>query len=467
MADFVQHARIPNATRHLAAFAAGLSFEAIPKAVVEHVKLCILDGIGVCLHGAVLPWTRMVQDMVAAEGAKGAAGIWRTGQRTSWALSVLANGTAGHAFEMDDMHKESVLHPNSLAVPVALGFADETPGVGGREVIAAVVAGYEVGTRVGNAATTQLFLNGFHPQGTSGAFVAAATAGRLLGLDEDAMQHTLGIAGSLGAGLMAAQEGAMVKRLHSGRAAQSGVYAALLARRGFTGILDVVEAPYGGFLSAFSREPDLERITAGLNVQWETLQVGFKMYPSVTSIHSALDALRKIMRAHSLGAEDIAAIQVRVGHMTYVHTAWPYKPEGITAAQMNMFYGLSVMAARGDVTVADFAEDRLADPALLGFMQRITVSEDAGINALGRTARHGCRMVVTTSCGATLREDIDDRRGSPENPVDRAAIEAKFRTNVGGALVDSDADRVVEIVAGLEDAPLDELMAILGQAGAL
>src|SRR5580698_3976129 len=152
-----------DATRRLAEFAARLSFDGIPKAVVEHVKLCILDGIGACLHGASLPWTRMVQEMVFAEGAKGNAAVWRTGRKTSWSLSALANGTAGHAFEMDDMHKESVLHPNSLAVPIALGFAEESPGVSGRDVIASVVAGYEVGTRVGNAATTQLFLNGFHP----------------------------------------------------------------------------------------------------------------------------------------------------------------------------------------------------------------------------------------------------------------------------------------------------------------
>jgi aconitate decarboxylase len=456
-----------DATRRLAEFAARLSFDGIPKVVVEHVKLCILDGIGACLHGASLPWTRMVQEMVFAEGATGNAAVWRTGRKTSWSLSALANGTAGHAFEMDDMHKESVLHPNSLAVPIALGFAEESPGVSGRDVIASVVAGYEVGTRVGNAATTQLFLNGFHPQGTSGAFVAGATAARLLGLDAEATQHTLGISGSLGAGLMAAQEGAMVKRLHAGRAAQSGVYAALLAQRGFTGILDVVEAPYGGFLSSFSREPDYERITAGLNTEWETLQVGFKMYPSVTSIHSALDALQTIMRAQQISARDIAAIDVGVGHMTYVHTAWPYKPEGITAAQMNMFYGLSVMAARGDVTIADFAQDSLADPALLSFMERIRVTEDEGINALGRAARHGCRMAVTTTSDSTFREDINDRRGSPENPVDRTSVETKFRANIQGALSSSDADRVVELVMALENIPPNELTAILGRAGAL
>ena len=455
---------LPDATRDLATFASGLAYAAIPAAVIQHAKLCVLDGIGVALHGATLPWTRIVQDMVRAEGGNGAASLWGRGERTSWSQAVLANSTAGHAFEMDDIHKDSVLHPNSLAVPIALAYAESVGGMRGSDVLTAIVAGYEVGTRVGNAATTQLFLNGFHPQGTSGTFVAGATAGRICGLDPAQMQHALGTAGSMASGLMAAQEGAMVKRLHAGRAAQSGVYAALLAQRGFTGITDVLEAGYGGFLSAFSRQPDIARLTEGLGSAWETLNVGFKMYPSVTSIHSALDALQTIMRTHRLAAKDIEAIEVRVGHMTYVHTAWTYQPAGVTAAQMNMFFGLATMARHGDVAVDDFVEDRLADPALMDFMRRITVHEDAGIEAKGRSARHACRMTVTTRSGQTLHEAVHDRRGSPENPVGRDALEAKFRRNVRACLPDADAARVMALVADLETLDsTQELTGILAQ----
>src|SRR5690606_22137943 len=158
---------------------------------------------------------------------------------------------------------------------------------GGRELIAAMVAGYEVGARVGNAATVRLLLKGFHPQGTSGAFTAAATAAHMLGLDADVTLHAFGIVGSQAAGLMAAQEGAMVKRFHSGRAAQSGVYSALLAQRGFTGIEDVLEAAYGGYLVTHSDEPAPQKLTAGLGSVWETRNVGYKPYAAVTSIHTA------------------------------------------------------------------------------------------------------------------------------------------------------------------------------------
>ncbi|MCW5603399.1 MAG: MmgE/PrpD family protein [Burkholderiales bacterium] len=353
---------LENATRDLAVFAAGLRFEDIPREAVEHMKYCLLDSIGCCLFGVTLPWTRHVQALVQAEGGRQAASIFGGGGKTSVSQAVLVNSTAGHAFELDDIHKESIIHPGSLATPVALAFAEASGGASGRDVLTAMVAGYEIGARVGNAATMSLFLRGFHPQGTSGAFVAAVTAGRMLNLDAARMQHALGIVGSQAGGLMAAQEGAMVKRFHSGRAGQSGVYSALLAQRGFTGITDVLEASYGGYLSSLSDKPDPQRLTAGLGTVWETCNVGYKPHASVTSIHTALDALADLMREHGLKADDIAAIDAGLSHMTYVHCAWEYKAQGVTAAQMNLYYGLAVIALDGMAFVEEYREDRLRDP---------------------------------------------------------------------------------------------------------
>jgi 2-methylcitrate dehydratase PrpD len=441
---------LEHATRDLARFAAGLRFEDIPAAVVSHAKLCILDGLGVALFGAGLPWTGHVRELARAEGATPVASFWGTPYRGSVAQAALVNGTAGHAFEMDDIHKESIVHPNSLACPVAFAFAEAAGGVSGRDVLTAIVAGYEVGTRVGNAATMALFLRGFHPQGTSGAFVAAATAGRILGLSAEQMQHALGIAGSMGAGLMAAQEGAMVKRLHAGRAAQAGVQAALLAQRGFTGILDVLEAGYGGFLSSFSGRPNAVRLTAGLGSVWETAEVGFKLYPSVTSIHTALDALDTVMTEQGLCAEDIERISVGCSHMTFVHTAWPYKPAGVTAAQMNLFYGLAAIALHRDASVRQYDEGRLADPATLAFIQRISAFEDEALEAMGAPFRHAARLELTTRNGRTFHHERLARRGSPENAVGEAEIERKFDDNVRAVLSADDAAQLRELVMGLD-----------------
>jgi aconitate decarboxylase len=267
------------------------------------------------------------------------------------------------------------------------------------------------------------------------------------------MQHALGIGGSMGAGLMAAQEGAMVKRLHAGRAAQGGMLAALLAKRGFTGISDVVEAGYGGFLSSFSRSPNVDRLMEGLRNDWEAGKVGFKMYPNVTSIHAALDALRSILLEEGVAAAQVKEIHVGCGHMTFVHTAWEYRPLGITAAQMNMYYGLGVMTLRRDISASDYSESAIADPEVLAFIPRIKIAVDPEIESKGPSFRHAARITVLTTGGRTFSREILHRRGSPENPVSRDDVERKFDANVRYLISSSAMDRLKYLAARLEVLP--------------
>ena len=453
---------LENATRDLARFAAALRYEDVPREVVERIKLSVLDSLGCCLFGATLPWTRKVAALAEGEQAQPVASLMGMGRRSSVSLAVLVNATAGHAFELDDIHKESIIHAGSLATPVALAFAEQQGGAAGRDVITAMVAGYEVGHRVGNAATMSLFFRGFHPQGTSGAFVAAATAARALNLSAEQHQHALGIAGSQAGGLMAAQEGAMVKRFHSGRAAQSGVYSALLAKSGFTGITDVLEAPYGGYLSSHSDQPNAARLTAGLGTTWETLQVGYKPHASVTSIHTALDGLADIMREHKLRAGDIRQVATGLSPMTHLHCAWDYKAQGVTAAQMNLYYGLAVIALDGVAFTDQYREDRLHDPRIFDFIKRITAGVDAEIEGMGAAFRHAARVRVTTRDGRSFERLSLHRRGSPEHPLKPEDIEYKFRNVVRSCLAPGQIERVVQFVQSLEKlASTRELIDIL------
>jgi 2-methylcitrate dehydratase PrpD len=455
---------LEHATRELAAFAAGLRYEDLPAEVVARIKTSVLDSIGCCLFGATLPWTRKVEAMVLAEGAAPVASLLGTGRRTSIAGAALVNATAGHAFELDDIHKESIIHPGSIALPVALAFAERDGRWTGRDLIVAMTAGYETGIRVGNAATMSLFFRGFHPQGTSGVFVAAAAAARSLGLDADRTMHALGIAGSQAGGLMAAQEGAMVKRFHSGRAAQSGVYAALLAQRDFTGITDVLEAAYGGYLSSYAETPNAVRLTENLGSEWETAKIGYKPHAAVTSIHAALDALASLMKENDIAVDDIERVDVGVSRMTHVHCAWTYKAQGVTAAQMNLYYGLAVIAHDGAAFVRQYREDRLADPKLLAFIDRITATVDPEIESKGAAFRHAARVSIRTRDGRVHSQHVLNRRGSPENPLSAADVEHKFRHVVESCLPPGDIDRIVEQVANLD--ALDdvaELVALLGR----
>jgi 2-methylcitrate dehydratase PrpD len=386
------------------------------------------------------------------------------GRKTSVALAALVNGTSGHAFELDDIHKESIVHIGSLAPPVALGLAEAQGGASGKDVITAMVAGYEVGARVGNAATMSLFFRGFHPQGTSGAFASAATAARFMNLDAERFQHALGMAGSQACGLMAAQEGAMVKRFHSGRAAQSGVYAAQLARADFTGIPDVLEASYGGFLAVYSDAPNARRITDGLGETWETANVGFKPHASVTSIHTALDGLTEIMQELKITANDIARLETGLSPMTHVHCAWTYKAQGVTAAQMNLFYGLAVTALDGMAFTEQYKATRLSDPAILDFITRVSAYVDPEIESMGPPYRHAARLKLTTRDGRSVEKFLPHRRGSPEKPLKPEEIEYKFRNVVSGCVAKADIDRFVALVGKLDSADsTSELTALMGK----
>lgn len=450
---------LENATRDLACFASGIRYQDLPKEVVERIKLCVLDSIGCTLFGATLPWTRKVADYALSEGARGVASLTGMGKKTSVALAALVNGTSGHAFELDDIHKESIIHMGSLATPVAFAYAEERGGTG-RDVITAMTAGYEVGARVGNAATMSLFFRGFHPQGTSGVFAAAASAARMIGLDAKRFQHALGMAGSQAGGLMAAQEGAMVKRLHSGRAAQSGVYSASLAAADFTGIPDALEAPYGGYLTCYSDGPNPARLTAGLGSTWETLNVGFKPHASVTSIHTALDGLAQIMRENELKPDQIDRVEAGLSPMTHVHCAWEYKAQGVTAAQMNLYYGLAVIALEGIAFTQQYQESRLRDPAIFEFIERIRAYVDPEIEAMGAPFRHAARLKVRTRGGREIEKLLLHRRGSPEEPLTPEDIENKFRHVVSPCVSKNTSDRIVRLVSSLEK--VDDLSELIG-----
>jgi 2-methylcitrate dehydratase PrpD len=441
---------LPGATRDLAAFSAQLKFEDIPSEVIARMRTSFLDSVGCCLFGATLPWTQRVTEMALEEGAKPVASIFGRGQKTSVSSAVLVNATAGHAFELDDIHKESILHAGSIATPIVVALAEQTHQRSGRALLKAMTAGYEVGTRIGNAATMGLFFRGFHPQGASGVFVAAASAAAMLGLDAERTQHALGIAGSQAGGLMAAQEGAMVKRFHSGRAAQSGVYSAYLAQRDFTGITDVLEAGYGGYLSTYSNSPNPGRLLEGLGSVWEAGKVGYKPHACVTSIHSALDALAALLNTHQLTPKDIKQLEVGVSSMTFTHCAWEYKAQGVTAAQMNLYYGLAVMGFDGMAFVAQYQEQRLADPLVMDFIKRIDARIDPEIDAMGPAYRHAARVALTTMDGRRLEHEILNRRGSPENPLSHGDVVYKYRHVVQSCLSPAQIDRSIALIEQLD-----------------
>ncbi|MDI7259276.1 MAG: MmgE/PrpD family protein [Thermodesulfobacteriota bacterium] len=437
-------------TRALAQFASELTYEKIPSSVIERMKLCLLDTFGCGLFGSTLPWAIVIADFAQELGGKQESIIWGRNVKVSAPNAALANGTAVHSFELDDLHKTSIVHPGGIATTSALAMAERIGHCSGKDLLTAIVAGYEVAIRVGMSVGTSHLQRGFHPTGTHGAFGAGAAAGRILRLDTEKMTHDLGIAGTQAAGLMAAQYSAMVKRMHAGRAAQSGVYGALLAQKGFTGIVNILEAEYGGYCKVMADVSDMSKLTSGLGKHYETSRVGFKPYAAGGSTHTAHEAVKAVMEKNNLSADSIDKITIRATTATYHHTSWEYKPEGVTAAQMNMQYVVAITALEGDIFINQFTEAKVQDPKIIEYSRRVEVIPDPELDKLGPEFRHVVIAEIRTRNGKMFHERVDTAKGSDKRPMSADEINRKYQILASKALNQHRVAELKEMVFSLE-----------------
>jgi 2-methylcitrate dehydratase PrpD len=276
-----------NETEQLAKYASAVRFQDLPEPVIQRAKDCIADTVAAIAYGAHLPWSRIIVDYSRRMGPGGKSVILGpAGARVRAPNAAFANGSLSHAFEMDNLTwPNSGVHPGATMFTAALAVGQER-GLSGRDLIAAFVAGAEVMIRIGRATKHNNEHHGFHAPGTTGPFGAAVSVGRMLKFDAVKMTNAMGIAGSLACGLLEFAKsgtGAMVKRMHMGRAAESGVLAASLAEEGFTGPVSVLEGPFG-FLNVYCGEHDLPALTKGLGEEFATLRIMLKRFPDRKSV---------------------------------------------------------------------------------------------------------------------------------------------------------------------------------------
>jgi aconitate decarboxylase len=438
-------------TRGIAEFVAGLRYEDIPPEVISRIKLLILDALGCAIFGAGLESSRILRETLGALDTSKSCAVWGTAERLSAPHTALVNGALVQSFEIDDVHRAGVLHCGAVTLPGLIAIAEMKPGMSGSDFLRAAVAGYEIGPRVGLCMGPEHIGQGWHSGATVGVFSAAAGAAAGLHLPAERVVHALGIAGTQSAGLMAAQYGAMVKRMHAGRSAQSGLYGALLAEAGFTGIVDVFESEYGGFCTTFSRSHDrfrLAELTAGLGERFETMGVALKFYACVGSNHTTLDAIREIQGRHPFGPDDIEQIIVHGSQVTVDHVGWPYQPQGLTSAQLNLPFCVATLLIEGDAFVDQFSEAIVADPARIALSRKVEVRHDPDISARGAQFRHLVRVEVKLKDGTHHEQTVEAPRGSEQKFASEADVIAKFRKLARRTLKDADAERLATIVLG-------------------
>jgi 2-methylcitrate dehydratase PrpD len=451
----MSHDRAANPfTSGIADFVAGLRYEDIPGEVKDRIKLLILDSLGCAIFGVHLEWSRILIETLAKLDSTAGCRVWGSDRRLSAPHAVLVNGTLVQSFELDDVHRQGVLHVGAVTLPPLFAVAELKPVMTGRDFLTAAVAGYEIGPRVGMCMGQEHIVQGWHSGATVGVFSAAAGAAAALKLSPEKTVHALGIAGTQAAGLMAAQFGAMVKRMHAGRSAQSGFYAAVLAENGFTGIIDVFENPYGGFCTTFSRSTDRfnrDELISGLGTRFETMRISLKFYSCVSTNHTALDAIRNMQQRRAFGPGDIEKITVRCSQATLEHAGWPYRPEGMTAAQLNLSYCIATLLLEGDVFVDQFSEEMLADPARLALAAKVEVHEDPAITARGAKFRHMVSVGVHLTDGGILEETVEAPRGSERNFPSATDVAAKFAKLAGRVMPLAQVRRIEELVLNLDE----------------
>ncbi len=418
---------MPTCAQELATFASELTFSSIPAAVVRRAKDCIIDTVAACTYGAQFPWSGMVADYAQRYGSGGPCSIFGFPDRRVHApYAALSNGVLAHAFEQDSVRDPGIGgHPGAALVPAILAACQET-GASGEKAITAFVAACEVMFRVGGAShhsKTSPEQLGFHAPGLTGPYGAAIAAGLVFGLDAEKLAHALGIAGSLSSGLLAftkSRSGAMVKRLHLGRASESGILAARLASAGYTGPETVLEGKFG-YLDAYCREGDPKLLTAELNQRWETLRICIKRYACHMRGQIPVQALREMMTEHGILAADVKKIMLEGSEKVLSHHNIP-EPGDLMQAQYSVPFCVSLALFRDPEDPQSFAKDALNDPSIRTMCRGIEMRA----HTYKAPTDKSTRIIVQLKDGREFRRDGESYKGMPDDPLSPVELRRKF-----------------------------------------
>jgi 2-methylcitrate dehydratase PrpD len=410
-------------SRVLSEFLATLRYDDIPQSVVARTEDLFLDWFASALAGKGARPTDVMQRFSAAMGpATGPAEILASRGKTSALFAALVNGAASHFVEQDDLHSSSVLHPATVVFPAVLAAAQEL-GASGKDFIAAAVAGYECGVRVGEFLGRSHY-KVFHTTGTAGKLAAAAAVGRLLELDAERMNHCLGSAGTMAAGLWEfLRDAADSKQLHTAKAAADGLMAAYIARDGFTGAARIFEGAQG-MGAGMSTDSDPSRLVDGLGSRWATAETSFKFHASCRHTHPAADALLEGMRREQLRAEDIARVTALV-HQGAIDVLGPVTdPQTVHQSKFSMGFVLANIAVHGRAGLSDFSDEALRDPRLRSFHDKVGMKLDQEVDAAYPKRWIG-KVEIRTRDGRTLSQRVDTPKGDPDNTLSRPELEDK------------------------------------------
>jgi len=447
------------ATKRLAQHAARLQYEMLPDSFVDLTKQCVLDTLGVMTGASGLaPEGQVLRDYVVEQGGRPESTIFGFGDRVPATQAVFVNASLGHMLDYDDTG--SAGHPSIETIPVGFAVAERLGGAGGREFIAALGSGLDLATRIGLSITVHdwTMAEGWFATQLFGYISGAATAGRLLGLDEGQMENALGIGYNQlsGSRQMAVAEATDCRSMQAGFSGQAAVEAALLAQRGITGPKEIFEGRFGFFNNYIrGNEPDWDALAGELGSRWRFVEThGFKVWPACAVTRAPNAAILHLRNTHNIRPEDVAELTIVGGEGRTELLSTPIeskrRPLSAIDGKYSVPFTTAVMMQYGDVRLSNYTDDGLRDPAVLDMAQRVTY------RAVPEAEKTSSRpeVQIRTRSGQVFSHRVDSVPGDPRNPVAWAQVESKFRDCASFApnpLSAAAIERVIEMVHDLEN----------------
>lgn len=439
-------------------FIYALKYEDLPPEVIGQAKKCLLDYLGTTLGGARTATADKVRNFLLHFEDKPQSTAIGYHQKTDLFKAALINGITSHVLELDDGDRRAAVHPSAPIISALLPLT-EKENIEGEELVTGIVAGYEVALRVGRAIQPSHRNRGFHGTATCGMLGAAVAAAKVLGLSQEEMLFSLGIAGTSASGLLQfLEDGSEIKQYHPGKAAFCGLLAAYLAQSGFTAPHNILEGERG-FFQAVSDNIDLSEITESLGQKFAIRDVYFKLYAACRHCHAPIEATLHLRSQNKISKQEIEKIEV----LTYQSAVDGHDnplPQSEVGAKMSLPFSVAVAWERGWAGPEEFTSVYFNNPEILALAQKVEVKEDPALTQLVPLKRPAMVRIFSRD-GQKIEERVDLPQGEPENPVSEKELKEKFRNLASVSKSKEEIEKIIHAVEAVEER-IGELFSFIG-----
>ncbi|AOM81849.1 MmgE/PrpD family protein [Salisediminibacterium beveridgei] len=445
-------------SKTIASYVKQLDLSDVPEDVVKQAKRLLLDTLSTTVRGKCSEEAEILRQVVPQLGGGGNCTVILENRTYPPPQAALMNAVMAHAYELDDTDRRTFYHAGAPVISAALAAAEDR-NASGKQLLEGILAGYEVSVRIADAVNPSHRTRGFHTTGTVGTFGAGIAAAKIFGLSEQEFQYTLGHSGTQAAGLFEfLNDGSMTKRLHPGKAAWNGVFAAQLAEGGMTGPVTILEGRHG-FLNVTADKTDPAMLTDRLGEDYRIQRIGIKRHAACRYAHTPIDAALDLQREKSLDVERIRSVNIKMSERNFSQTG-KATASTLVAAQLSSPYAVAVALVNRTANI-DAYEHGLEDPAVLKLMNKITTEAHEPYGDFSRTAT----LEVKMKDGTLHEKTAELPKGEPEEPLSEEELLQKVTELMRTGMEQDAISAVVETVGRLEQ--LDTLRPLMGHFGAM